>query len=53
MYLFSLYLHVITATLWIGGQLFIPLVLIPSVKSTIKDEGVKKNYLYKQELCFL
>ena len=31
-YLISVFVHVICAALWIGGMLFIPLVLVPSIK---------------------
>lgn len=32
-YIFSIYLHVVLAAFWIGGMLFLPLVLLPSIKS--------------------
>ncbi|GAB1450238.1 DUF4149 domain-containing protein [Draconibacterium sp.] len=31
-YLISVFVHVVCATFWIGGMLFIPLVLVPSIK---------------------
>lgn len=32
-YLISVYIHVICAAFWIGGMLFIPLVLVPGIKN--------------------
>lgn len=32
-YLISIYLHVIFAAFWIGGMLFLPLILLPSIKN--------------------
>ena len=32
-YLISVFVHVICATFWIGGMLFIPLILVPSIKN--------------------
>lgn len=31
-YLISVFVHVICAAFWIGGMLFIPLILVPSIK---------------------
>jgi len=31
-YLISVFVHVICAAFWIGGMLFIPLVLVPGIK---------------------
>lgn len=31
-YLISVFIHVICAAFWIGGMLFIPLILVPSIK---------------------
>ncbi len=31
-YIISVFIHVICATIWIGGMLFLPLVLLPSIK---------------------
>ena len=31
-YLISIFIHVICAAFWIGGMLFIPLILVPSIK---------------------
>lgn len=32
-YLISVFVHVICAAFWIGGMLFIPLILVPSIKN--------------------
>jgi len=32
-YLISIFVHVICAAFWIGGMLFIPLVLVPGIKN--------------------
>jgi len=32
-YLISVFIHLIFAALWIGGMLFLPLVLLPSIKN--------------------
>lgn len=32
LYLLSIYLHIIFAAFWIGGMLFLPLILLPSIK---------------------
>ncbi len=32
-YLISVFIHVICAAFWIGGMLFIPLILVPSIKN--------------------
>lgn len=32
-YIFSVFLHVVLASFWIGGMLFLPLVLLPSIKN--------------------
>ncbi|MCB0409848.1 MAG: CopD family protein [Flavobacteriales bacterium] len=32
-YLISIYLHVIFSAFWIGGMLFLPLILLPSIKN--------------------
>lgn len=32
-YLISIYLHVIFTAFWIGGMLFLPLILLPSIKT--------------------
>lgn len=32
LYLVSIFIHVISAVFWIGGMLFIPLILLPSIK---------------------
>lgn len=31
-YLISIFIHIISVSIWIGGMLFIPLVLVPSIK---------------------
>lgn len=31
-YIISVYLHILFAAIWIGGMLFLPLVLLPSIK---------------------
>jgi copper resistance protein D len=31
-YLISVFIHIICAAIWIGGMLFLPLVLLPSIK---------------------
>ncbi|GIV41697.1 MAG: hypothetical protein KatS3mg034_1007 [Vicingaceae bacterium] len=47
-YLISLFLHVIFACLWIGGMLFLPLILLPS----IKNKDYKTEILLKTGLKF-
>lgn len=32
-YLISLFIHILCAAFWIGGMLFLPLVLLPSIKN--------------------
>ncbi len=32
-YLISVFIHVVCAAIWIGGMLFLPLVLLPSIKN--------------------
>lgn len=32
-YIISVYIHIICAAFWIGGMLFLPLVLLPNIKS--------------------
>ena len=32
-YLISVFIHIVCASLWIGGMLFIPLVLVPGIKN--------------------
>jgi len=32
-YLISVFIHIICAAVWIGGMLFLPLVLLPSIKN--------------------
>lgn len=33
LYLLSIYLHIIFAAFWIGGMLFLPLILMPNIKN--------------------
>ncbi|GIV28316.1 MAG: hypothetical protein KatS3mg027_2130 [Bacteroidia bacterium] len=52
MYLFSLYIHVITAIIWIGGQLFLPLVLIPALKKIECDNPIKRSIVIETGIVF-
>src|ERR1044071_4428583 len=47
-YYISVWLHIIGATFWIGGMLFLPLVLLPG----IKDHPDRKNLLMVTGLKF-
>lgn len=47
-YLFSVFLHVVLAAFWIGGMLFLPLVLLPS----IKGHPDRVSLLYKTGMRF-
>lgn len=47
-YIFSIFLHVVFASFWIGGMLFLPLVLLPS----IKDHPDRTLLLYKTGIRF-
>lgn len=33
-YVISVFLHIVFATFWIGGMLFLPLVLLPAIRNT-------------------
>lgn len=49
-YLISIYLHVIFTAFWIGGMLFLPLILLPSIKNNseriqlLYDTGIKFRF---------
>lgn len=47
-YLISVYLHIICAAIWIGGMLFLPLVVLP----TIKNHPDRVKLLYKTGIRF-
>ncbi|MCB0482379.1 MAG: CopD family protein [Flavobacteriales bacterium] len=47
-YIISVFLHVLFAAFWIGGMLFLPLVLLPS----IKDSNNRIALLHKTGLKF-
>jgi len=47
-YVLSVYLHIVLAAFWIGGMLFLPLVLLPS----IKNNPTRVELLYKTGLTF-
>ena len=47
-YFFSVYLHILFAALWIGGMLFLPLVLLPG----IRQHPDRIALLYKTGLQF-
>ncbi|NNM94135.1 MAG: hypothetical protein HKL88_01570 [Bacteroidia bacterium] len=42
-YLASVYLHIICATLWIGGMLFLVLVLMPAIKNNANRRELLNN----------
>lgn len=52
MYLFSVYLHIITAIIWIGGQLFLPLVLIPALKKIEAENHFKRKTIIETGIVF-
>ncbi len=52
MYLFSVYLHIITAIVWIGGQLFLPLVLIPALKKIEMENYFKREIIIETGIIF-
>jgi len=49
-YLISVFLHIVFATFWVGGMLFLPLVLLPSIKNNLErvqllyDTGIKFRF---------
>lgn len=47
-YFVSLFLHIFCAAFWIGGMLFLPIVLLPS----IKDEDNRRAILYRTGIRF-
>lgn len=47
-YQFSVFLHIVCASFWIGGMLFLPLVVLPG----IKDHPDKVEILYKTGMRF-
>lgn len=47
-YILSVYLHIICAAFWIGGMLFLPLVLLPG----IKNHPDRVTLLYKTGINF-
>lgn len=47
-YLFSVFIHTIAASFWIGGMLFLPTVMLPS----LKDYPEKRALLLKAGLKF-
>lgn len=52
MYLFSVYLHIITAIIWIGGQLFLPLILIPALKKIKAENHFKRKIIIETGIVF-
>lgn len=48
LYEISVFLHIVFATFWIGGMLFLPLVLLPS----IREENNKVSVIYQTGLKF-
>ena len=47
-YIITLFLHILAASFWIGGMLFLPLVLLPG----IKDKPDRVELLYKTGIKF-
>ncbi len=47
-YLISVFIHIISVSFWVGGMLFIPLVLVPS----IKKQSNRVLLLYKTGIKF-
>jgi len=49
-YLISVFIHIICAAFWIGGMLFLPLVLLPSIKNhpdkilLLQQTGIKFRF---------
>lgn len=48
LYSISVFFHILLVTIWIGGQLFLPLVLIPA----LKNNSTKKEMLISTGLIF-
>lgn len=47
-YIISIYLHIVCAAFWIGGMLFLPMVLLPG----IKNHPDRVSLLYKTGIKF-
>ncbi|MCF6213525.1 MAG: CopD family protein [Flavobacteriaceae bacterium] len=51
MYLISVFIHIICAAFWIGGMLFLPLVLLPSIKNhpdrllLLQETGIRFRFV--------
>jgi copper resistance protein D len=50
-YLFSVWLHILAATVWIGGMAFLGLVLVPVIRGRDFD-GVRTALLYRTGMRF-
>lgn len=48
LYYFNVFIHIICAAFWVGGMLFLPLVVLPG----IKDNPERKLILYKTGITF-
>jgi len=45
-------MHIICAAIWIGGQLFLPLVLIPALKKRVSHPSVRKSIIIETGIVF-
>ncbi|GAB4448359.1 MAG: hypothetical protein OHK0036_03740 [Bacteroidia bacterium] len=53
MYIVSLYLHLILVCIWIGGQIFLPLVIIPALKKSLgNNEALKRKIVINSGIIF-
>lgn len=51
-YLFSLYVHILCVTIWIGGQLFLPLILLPAIQKMKIESLTKRSLLIETGIIF-
>lgn len=52
MYIITIYIHIICVALWIGGQLFLPLVLIPALKKSVSHPFIRKSIIIETGIVF-
>lgn len=53
MYIVSLYLHLILVCIWIGGQIFLPLVIMPALKKSLdNNEALKRKIIINAGIIF-
>lgn len=51
-YLFSLYVHILCVAIWIGGQLFLPLILLPAIQKMKIESLTKRSLLIETGIIF-